>query len=64
VADRGGARANPAIIIARAELILEAKVAGVPVLACNYGVSNGKYALKVDQLLAGCTSSWIGEKHA
>ncbi len=43
---------------------VQAKVAGVPVLACNYGVSNGKYALKVDQLLAGSTSSWIGEQHA
>ncbi len=39
---------------------VEAKVAGVPVLACNYGVSNGKYALKVDQLLASSASSWIG----
>jgi flagellar motor switch protein FliM len=43
---------------------VEAKVAGVPVLACNYGVSNGKYALKVDQLLAGSQSGWIGEHHA
>jgi flagellar motor switch protein FliM len=43
---------------------VEAKVAGVPVLACNYGVSNGKYALKVDQLLASSQSSWIGEHHA
>lgn len=43
---------------------VEAKVAGVPVLSCNYGVSNGKYALKVDQLLASSTSSWIGEQHA
>ena len=43
---------------------VEAKVAGVPILACNYGVSNGKYALKVDQLLASSASSWIGEHHA
>ena len=43
---------------------VQAKVAGVPVLACNYGVSNGKYALKVDQLLASTSSSWIGEHHA
>jgi flagellar motor switch protein FliM len=43
---------------------VEAKVAGVPVLACDYGVSNGKYALKVDQLLASSQSSWIGEHHA
>ena len=32
---------------------IQAKVAGVPVLDCHYGTSNGKYALKVDQLLAG-----------
>ena len=43
---------------------VHATVAGVPVLACNYGVSNGKYALKVDQLLASSASSWIGEHHA
>ena len=43
---------------------VEAKVAGVPVLACNYGVSNGKYALKVDHLLASSAQSWIGEQHA
>jgi flagellar motor switch protein FliM len=43
---------------------VQAKVAGVPVLACNYGVSNGKYALRVDQLLASPQSGWIGEHHA
>jgi flagellar motor switch protein FliM len=43
---------------------IQAKVAGVPVLACNYGVSNGKYALKVEQLLASSASNWIGEHHA
>jgi flagellar motor switch protein FliM len=43
---------------------VEAKVAGVPVFACNYGVSNGKYALKVDQLLTSSHQSWIGEHHA
>jgi flagellar motor switch protein FliM len=42
---------------------IEAKVAGVPVLACHYGTSNGKYALKVDHLMTGSTSSWIGESH-
>ena len=30
---------------------IQAKVAGVPVFDCHYGISNGKYALKVDQLL-------------
>ena len=39
-----------------------AKVAGVPVLECHYGTSNGRYALKVDQLLAGSRQSWLGEE--
>ena len=43
---------------------VQAKVAGVPVLDCHYGISNGKYALKVDQLLASSSTSWIGEHHA
>jgi flagellar motor switch protein FliM len=42
---------------------IQAKVAGVPVLDCHYGTSNGRYALKVDQLLASSQSSWIGESH-
>ena len=39
---------------------LEAKVAGVPVLECHYGISNGKYALKVNQLLTTTNQGWIG----
>ena len=42
---------------------IHAKVAGVPLLACHYGVSNGKYALKVDQLLASSQSGWLGAHH-
>jgi flagellar motor switch protein FliM len=42
---------------------IQAKVAGVPVLDCHYGTSNGKYALKVDQLLAGSKDGWLGETH-
>ncbi len=40
---------------------IEAKVVGVPVFDCHYGTSNGKYALKVNQLLTGSTQSWLGE---
>ena len=43
---------------------VQAKVAGVPVFDCHYGTSNGKYALKVDQLLTGSQASWIGDSHA
>ena len=42
---------------------IQAKVSGVPVLDCHYGTSNGKYALKIDQLLTRSTSSWLGESH-
>ena len=39
---------------------VEAKVAGVPVLDCHYGISNGKYALKVNKLLTSTSKGWIG----
>src|SRR3954451_787349 len=42
---------------------IEAKAAGVRVLPCHYGTSNGKYALKVDQLLAGSREGWLGENN-
>jgi flagellar motor switch protein FliM len=40
---------------------IEAKVAGVPVFDCHYGTSNGKYALKVNQLLTNPDVGWLGE---
>ena len=42
---------------------IQAKVAGVPVFDCHYGISNGKYALKVDQLLTNSNPGWLGESH-
>ena len=42
---------------------IQAKVAGVPVFDCHYGTSNGKYALKVNQLLANPTPGWMGVKN-
>ncbi len=39
---------------------IQAKVAGVPVLECHYGTSNGKYALKVNQLLNSSEPGWMG----
>jgi flagellar motor switch protein FliM len=42
---------------------IQGKVVGVPVFDCHYGTSNGKYALKVDQLLTTATQSWLGESH-
>jgi flagellar motor switch protein FliM len=42
---------------------IEAKVSGVPVLDCAYGTSNGKYALKVNQLLTTSNAGWLGESN-
>ncbi len=42
---------------------IQAKVAGVPVLECHYGTSNGKYALKIDQLLTNSNTGWLGESN-
>jgi flagellar motor switch protein FliM len=42
---------------------IQAKVSGVPVLECHYGTSNGKYALKVDQLLSSLQMGWLGESN-
>ena len=40
--------------------LVEAKVNGVPVFDCHYGTTNGKYAVKVNRLLTGSQSSWLG----
>ncbi len=45
------------------EPLIQAKVDGVPVFDCHYGVSNGKYALKIDRLLTGPQGGWLGERH-
>ena len=42
---------------------IQAKVVGVPVFDCNYGTSNGKYALKVNQLLTSSDQGWLGERN-
>jgi flagellar motor switch protein FliM len=42
---------------------IQANVAGVPILDCHYGTSNGRYALKVDQLLTSSTRGWLGASH-
>jgi flagellar motor switch protein FliM len=40
--------------------VIQAKVSGVPLFDCHYGTSNGKYSLKVGQLLTGATAGWLG----
>ncbi len=42
---------------------IEAKVSGVPVFDCHYGISNGRYALKVNQMLTNPEMGWLGERH-
>ena len=42
---------------------IQAKVVGVPVFDCHYGTSNGKYALKVNQLIANSHAGWLGESN-
>ena len=43
--------------------VIQAKVSGVPLLECHYGISNGKYSLKVDQLISTSNLTWIGESN-
>jgi flagellar motor switch protein FliM len=72
VAELGGAPATVEQLLAFKpgdfiELDLEpkikAKVDGVPVFDCHYGTSNGKYALKIDQMLTGSQESWLGARN-
>jgi flagellar motor switch protein FliM len=42
---------------------IEAKVDGVPVFECQYGTSNGKYAIRIEKLLTGQDFGWLGEPH-
>ncbi len=45
------------------EPVVQAKVDGVPVFDCQYGTSNGKYSIKVIELLTKQQQSWLGEHH-
>jgi flagellar motor switch protein FliM len=45
------------------EPAIQAKVAGVPIFDCHYGTSNGKYALKIDNMLSSTDKGWIGENN-
>ena len=42
------------------EPLVQGKVDGVPLLDCHYGTSNGKFAIKVEQLLTSSGVGWIG----
>lgn len=42
--------------------VIEAKVDGVPIFECQYGTSNGNYALKIEQMLTNQNMSWLGSE--
>ena len=43
--------------------VIQAKINGVPVFDCRSGISNGKYAIKIDKLLTGRGVGWLGDAH-
>ncbi|MDM4764492.1 flagellar motor switch protein FliM [Pelomonas sp. SE-A7] len=43
--------------------LIMAKIDGVPVFDCHYGTSNGKYALKVENMLTGPDQGWLGARN-
>jgi len=44
--------------------VIEAKVDGVPIFDCTYGVSNGAYAVKIENMLTISQAHWLGEDSA
>ncbi|MCV2351819.1 flagellar motor switch protein FliM [Paucibacter sp. Y2R2-4] len=45
------------------EALIKAKIDGVPVYDCHYGTSNGKYAIKVEQMLTSPDQGWLGARN-
>lgn len=45
------------------ETMIKAKIDGVPVYDCNYGTSNGKYAIKVEKMLTSPDQGWLGARN-
>ena len=42
------------------EPIIQAKVDGVPVFDCQYGMNDGHYAIKIEKLLTSSETGWLG----
>lgn len=43
--------------------VIQGKVGGVPIFECHYGTSNGKYSLKVDQMMSSSNNlGWLGSQ--
>ena len=45
------------------EPVIKTKIDGVPVFEAHYGTSNGKYALKVENMLTGHDQGWLGTRN-
>jgi flagellar motor switch protein FliM len=45
------------------EKTIETKIDGVPVFSGEYGIHNGRYAIKIDKVLTGPTLGWLGDTH-
>ena len=43
--------------------LIKVKIDGVPIYDCNYGTSNGKYAIKVEQMLTNPDLGWLGARN-
>ena len=41
--------------------LIQAKVNGVPVFDCQYGMNNGRYAVRIERLLTGANAGWLGD---
>lgn len=42
---------------------IKATIGGVPMFDCQYGTHNAKYAIRVEEVLRGNDTNWIGEKN-
>ena len=43
--------------------LIKVKIDGVPIYDCNYGTSNGKYAIKVEKMLTSPDVGWLGARN-
>ena len=44
------------------EPMIKVKIGGVPIYDCHYGTSNGKYDIKVQQILTSPEQGWLGAR--
>jgi flagellar motor switch protein FliM len=42
---------------------IQAKVDGVPVFDCTYGMANNRYAIKIDRLITSSNQGWLGDSN-